>query len=442
LRRAIRDATASYSFRPREKGLTGLAICATLGLFAAGCSGGATPSARHGGGHARASATANGVRLSITPASGSTDRHPNRGIAVTAAGGTISRVVVRTRGDRVTGRLSAAGTAWHSARALNVSRRYTVTATGVGMSGQRVTRTSSFRTFTPAKTFSTRIVEGSHQTYGVGMPIILYFDRPIRNRKAVERALEVRTSKPVVGAWYWDGQCRLAPECLYFRPRRYWRPHTRVSFTAHLNGVKGAPGVYGNHTLKQSFRIGRSVMAVVSTSGHYMNVYRGGKRFARWPISSGRPGDDTPNGTYLTIEKANPVQMTGPGYSISVPWSVRITWSGEYLHDAYWSVGDQGFANVSHGCVNMSPANAETFYKMAAPGDPVKIKGSPRAGQWDNGWTMWFLPWRRYWRGSALNKAVRTGPSGSEFVSPRATARPHRHRTPPPASSSRNRRAA
>jgi Bacterial Ig domain len=202
----MRDGIVSFSFRPRRKGLTGLAICAALGLFAAGCSGGPTPAAGEGGGHARAGAraraTASGVRLSITPASGSTDRHPNRGITVTAAGGRISGVVVRTRGDHVTGRLNAAGTVWHSAWALNVSRRYTVTATGVGMSGKRVTRTSSFRTFTPAKTFSARIVEGYHQTYGVGMPVILYFNRPIRNKRAVERALEVRTSKPVVGAWY------------------------------------------------------------------------------------------------------------------------------------------------------------------------------------------------------------------------------------------------
>jgi lipoprotein-anchoring transpeptidase ErfK/SrfK len=429
-RETIRRATGSFPFRPRPKGLSGLAVGAALSVFVAACSGGSTTPASHDGGHARDRSKANGVRLSITPASGSVDRRPQRGITVTAAGGKISRVVVRTRGNRVRGKLNAAGTVWRSTWALNVSRRYTVTATGVGGSGERVTRTSSFRTFKPAKTFSARIVQGSHQTYGVGMPIILYFDRPIRNRKAVERALEVKTSKPVVGAWYWDGQCRLAPECLYFRPRRYWKPHTRVSFTAHLNGVKGASGVYGNHTLRQSFRIGPSLTVVVNTAGHYMNVYRGRKRFAHWPVSSGRPGDDTPNGTYLTIEKGNPVQMTGPGYSISVPWSVRITWSGEYLHDAYWSVGDQGFSNVSHGCVNMSPANAKTFYKMAVPGDPVKIKGSPRSGQWDNGWTMWFLPWRRYWRGSALNKAVRTGPSGSEFVSPRARARPRGRASP------------
>lgn len=145
---------------------------------------------------------------------------------------------------------------------------------------------------------------------------------------------DTRPDRPVVGAWRWDAR---------------WPEHTHVSFTAHLNGVEAAPGVYGDHTLTQRFQIG------------------------------------SPNGTYLTIEKANPVDMVGPGYNIEVPWSVRFTWSGDYLHDAYWSVGDQGFTNVSHGCINMSPEDAETFYKMAVPGDPVRITGSPRAGTWDNG---------------------------------------------------------
>src|SRR2546427_1171401 len=191
---------------------------------------------------------------------------------------------------------------------------------------------------------------------------------------------------------------------------------------------RGRTGVYGHHTLTQTFTIGPSLIVVASTARHYMNVYRDGKLFAHWPISTGRPGDDTPNGTYLTIEKANPVDMVGPGYNIEVPWSVRFTWSGDYLHDAFWSVGEQGFANVSHGCVNMSPADAAIYYKMADPGDPVRITGSPRAGTWDNGWTMWFLPWKRWVRGSALHRAVRAGPHGSTFVSPRRSHH-HRHST-------------
>jgi lipoprotein-anchoring transpeptidase ErfK/SrfK len=390
-----------------------VAICATLASLAAGCSG-----LTGSGGHASSGAAANGVRLSISPAGGGIDTAPNRGITVKAVRGRISSVIVRTGGDRVSGSLNAARTVWHSNWTLDVSQRYKVTATAGGPSGKRVTRTSSFRTLKPKKTFTARVIEGYGQTYGVGMPIILYFDRPISNRKAVERALVVRTSRRVTGSWYWDDQCRTAPVCLYFRTHRYWRPHTRVSLTAHLDGVEAAPGVYGHHTLSQKFKIGSRLTTVVNTSGHYMNVYRAGKQFAHWPISSGKPGDDTPNGSYLTIEKSNPVEMKGPGYDISVPFSVRITWSGDYLHDAPWSVGSQGFANVSHGCVNMSPADAETYYNMAVPGDPVKIIGSSRAGTWDNGWTMWFMPWKRWLRGSALHKAVHAGPRGSTFVSP------------------------
>jgi len=395
------------------------ALCAALtSLAAAGC-GGAKPvghrasSARNAG---RSGGALTAVRLSITPAGGGVDSTPDRGITVTASGATIRSVTIRTGGDPVIGTLNAAGTLWRSRWALDVAQHYTVIATAIGASGQATTRTTSFRTFTPRQTFTAHIVEGFNQTYGVGMPIVLYLSRPIVYRAAVERSLELKTSKPVVGAWYWDSQCRLAPMCLYFRPRRYWPTHTEVSFTGHLNGVEAAPGVYGHHTLTQTFTIGSSLTVVATTAQHYMNVYRDGRLFAHWPISSGRPGDDTPNGTYVTIEKANPVDMVGPGYNIEVPWSVRFTFSGDYLHDAYWSVGEQGFTNVSHGCVNMSPADAEIYYKMAVPGDPVKITGSPRPGTWDNGWTVWFLPWSRWVRGSALHKAVLAGPHRSTFI--------------------------
>lgn len=252
-----------------------------LALLLAGCSGGQTS----GSGTAGASA----VRLSIAPAGGRTDVKPNRGIVVRAAGGKLRRVVARTGGERVGGKLNAAGTVWHSTWALGVSRRYTVTATAAGRSGEPVTRRARFRTLTPAKTFSTQIVEGYRQTYGIGMPIILYFSRPVANRAAVERALEVRTSKPVVGAWRWDGSCNLAAVCLYFRPRRYWPAHTKVSFAAHLNGVEASPGVFGRHTLTQRFAIGSPLTVAVDTASHYMDVHRDGKLFAHWPVSSGNP---------------------------------------------------------------------------------------------------------------------------------------------------------
>ena len=58
--------------------------------------------------------------------------------------------------------------------------------------------------------------------------------------------------------------------------------------------------------------------------------------------------------------------------------------------------------------------------QMENPGDPVTISGSPRAGTWDNGWTVRFLSWKKLVRGSALGMAVQTGPDGGTFISPSA----------------------
>lgn len=377
-----------------------LVMVAALAL-ATGCSGTGSAKVVH-------------TRLTITPSNGARQVKPGAEVAVAAHLGHLSGVVVSTSGHTVAGQLSSGRTIWHSTGALAMSRTYTVVATAVGVGGKKIRATSSFRTLTPRKTFQATSLEADHQQYGVGMAIVLNFSRPITNRAAVERALSITSSNPIVGAWYWDGNKTVA-----FRPKNYWTSGTKVHFTAALNGVEGANGVYGTRDLHVAFSIGPSLIVRVSTVTHYMQVYYQGQLYGRWPISTGAPGDDTANGHYLTIEKGNPVLMSGPGYhDFPVPWSVRFTWSGNYLHDAYWSVGEQGFINVSHGCVNMSPAHAETYYKLEQPGDPVIVTGSPVQGTWDDGWTWWFLPWNKLLDGSALHAAVLAEPNGSSFVDP------------------------
>jgi lipoprotein-anchoring transpeptidase ErfK/SrfK len=412
------------------------ALALAVSLVVSACTGNTSTTAGSAAGTspARAAAATPSAKpaaptVRITPGDAERGADPAKGITVTAAGGTLKDVTVRTGGDPVTGSYSAGRTAWHSRWTLSVSQSYTVTVTAAARNGTTVTKTAAFRTLTPQQTFTTKILEGYGQSYGVGMPIILYFSHRITDKAAVERALHVTTSKPVIGAWYWDEQCNMAPSCAYFRPRDYWPSGTTVSFTGHLDGVEGAPGVYGHHTLTQSFSIGQSVIAVANTKSHRTQIYVDGKKRYNWPISSGKPGDDTPNGSYLTIEKANPVEMKGPGYDLMVPWSVRFTFSGDYYHAAPWSLGQQGFENVSHGCVNLSPAHAQTYYGLAVPGDPITIKGSPRDGAWGNGWTMWFLSWPQYLKGSALHQAVVAGPDGSTFVNP-ATLPPDTAKAP------------
>jgi hypothetical protein len=193
---------------------------AALALLAAGCTGGGhgtsqASAAAHAGPEASTGATTRAAampRVTITPANGAAQADPSAGITVTAAGGTLTHVAVRTSGDQVAGSLSQGGAVWRSQWALDVSQSYTVTATASGHGGT-VTATSAFRTLTPGQTFSTEILEGSGQAYGVGMPIILYFSQPITDKAAVERALQVTTSVPVIGAWYWDEPCNMAAAC-------------------------------------------------------------------------------------------------------------------------------------------------------------------------------------------------------------------------------------
>ena len=405
----------------------GLAAAAVIALLATACSSGgshSTASPAQSRAQASASAKAHAAELAkdlrITPADGSHGATPSDGITVTAVAGKLTNVAVRTSGDSVSGSLAANGKSWHSTGNLDVSQSYTVTASGTAPSGEKTSKTSTFRTLTPAQTFTTQIFEGYKQTYGVGMPIMLTFSRPITNKAAVERSLELTTSKPVIGAWYWDGD-----QHLYFRPRDYWPAYTTVSFTGHLNGVEGAKGVYGARSLTQSFEIGRSLIAVASTTTHHTQIYLNGKLDHQWPASLGRPSLPTPDGTYLSVEKANPVRMIGGGpagsaghYNELVNYAVRFTYSGSYYHSAPWSVGDQGIINVSHGCVNLPPAAAKTYYDMSIPGDPITITASTAAGKWDDGWTQWFLSWSKYLKGSATGEAVQAGPQGSTFVSP------------------------
>ena len=406
-----------------------IAAAAAIGLLATACGGHAPSPPSPGQAKAQASASAAAVKaraamlaaeLKITPANGSHGVNPSGGISVTATKGKVTNVTVRTSGDPVSGQLGGTGTTWHSNQTLNTSQTYTVTATGTGTGGSKITTTSTFRTLSPTRTFSTEIYEGSGQTYGVGMPIMLVFSRLITNKAAVELSLELTTSKPVIGAWYWDDS-----EHLDFRPRDYWPAYTTVSFDGHLNGVQGAAGVYGAADLTQTFKIGRSLIAVASTTSHFTQIYLNGKLLYNWPISTGRASLPTPDGTYVSVEKSNPVRMIGGGapgsagyYNELVNWAVRFTFSGDYYHSAPWSVVDQGSTNVSHGCVNLPPEDATIYYNMSIPGDPITVTASTAAGKWDDGWTPWFLTWSQYLKGSALGEAVEAGPQGSTFVSP------------------------
>ncbi len=381
---------------------------------------------------------AGAARLAITPRDGAADVRPDLGVVVNVADGTLGDVVVSSsKESSVPGALSPDRTSWRTRWTLTPGRSYVVRATATGRNGGTATASSTFTTLRASQTIAVSDVTPSpDEAVGIGMPIVVSFDREVRNKDRVERALEVRTARPVQGAWRW-----LTDQQLIFRTRTYWRPRQQVTFIAHLAGVRAAKDVYGaqDHTVR--FRIGDSNVSRVDVKNHRMTVTRNGKRVRSVGISAGRGGSwmfTTTNGVHAVMRKASPVVMTSEWmgvtdpadpryYKLTVYEAVQISSSGEYVHSAPWSVWAQGSVNVSHGCVNASPEFARWFYDISQSGDVVTVTGTDRELAWDNGYGFWQMPWNQWLRGGALGRPVTTTPTQTRSIAPRSAS----HRPPP-----------
>ncbi|WP_433172201.1 Ig-like domain-containing protein [Actinoallomurus sp. CA-150999] len=357
--------------------------------------------------------SASPATVTITPANGAADSRPDQPIVVKAAKGRLGDVTVRTDGGQVAGTFDKGHAQWTSSGTLKPATKYTVTATAKNSSGKATTANSAFQTLTPKRTFGIAdITPMPGETVGVGMPLIVKFSDPVYNKANVERAMRVTSSKPAEGAWRWYGN----QEAVY-RTKDYWQPHQTVTLTAHLTGVRGAQDTYGTKDYSQTITIGASHVSTVDVKEHQMKVTVDGRTAKTAPISAGKGGAEkytTTNGVHAVMGKQSPVTMTSgwmgvtnksdPNYySLTVYQAVQISDSGEYVHSAPWSVGSQGKENVSHGCVNAPPDFAKWFYDLSNRGDIVKITGTDRELEPDNGYGYWQLSWADWQKGSALH---------------------------------------
>jgi lipoprotein-anchoring transpeptidase ErfK/SrfK len=353
--------------------------------------------------------------ITLSPAPDSTHARPDKGLVVRVAHGALGRVSAYAGGHRVAGRFTHSRARWRSAWALRPGTVYTVSVAATGPGGT-VTEIGKFRTRPALRELSVAdVVPKDGETVGVGMPIIVTFTAPVRGHRAkaaVERALEVRAERHVEGAWRWVGDTQVI-----YRTRTWWPSHQHVVFTAHLSGVRAGPGLYGTADHIMAFTVGRRQISTVSVPGHVMSVRRDGATVRRIPISAGRGTTweyTTSSGVHLTMDKADPVRMISPHrvkgdpgyYDELIDDAVRISNSGEYIH-AKNNLWAQGRYNVSHGCVNASPAQAAWFYASTLRGDPVIVTGTDRRLRWDNGWGYWQLTWDDWVTGSATDAGLR-----------------------------------
>ncbi|MGC1539393.1 MAG: L,D-transpeptidase, partial [Xanthobacteraceae bacterium] len=122
----------------------------------------------------------------------------------------------------------------------------------------------------------------------------------------------------------------------------------------------------------------------IDKSTQHMTVAVDGQQRYVWPVSTGRPGYDTPGGTFK-INRMDADHFSQEWDNAPMPHSMFFDLHGHAIH-GFFDVKHLG-SPVSHGCVRLAPANATVLFSL------VKAEGmantsvtiSGRAPGGDNG---------------------------------------------------------
>lgn len=199
---------------------------------------------------------------------------------------------------------------------------------------------------------------------GVACPITVTFSEAVTDRQAAQRSIRITAPNRPTGGFTW-----ITDRVAQWQPAHYWPAHTRVKVQVHA--------------LTTDFETGDLVTGVASLSAHTFTVSINDQVIRTMPASMGKPTRPTPVGSFTALEKQRSVVMdsrtigiplnSSEGYLITAQYAVRVTWGGVYVHSAPWSVNSQGNANVSHGCINLSPDNAAWYFDTVHVGDPIIV---------------------------------------------------------------------
>ncbi|WP_026122976.1 L,D-transpeptidase [Nocardiopsis halotolerans] len=380
-----------------------------------------------------------GPRITITPEAGAASVAPDTPVRVSVEEGAVTDVSVEqvpaeaasapeeTGGAgeewEFTGTLSEDGTRWVSDWNLRPGASVTVRATAEDDGGEESEAVAEFTT--EAAVAGRRLELASNfpnsgDTVGVGMPVIVNFDMPVRNKVQVENSMEVTSEHVVEGAWNWTSD-----KTAVFRPQEYWEPHQRVTVDMRLAGVDASEGVYGVENHRLTFEVGRELVATMHVPDHQMRVAVDGEAARTIPVSNGEASErfnTTTSGTHLTMTKHESLVMDAATlgipedspdyYKLDVDWAVRTSNSGEFVHAAPWN--DRiGEANTSNGCTNLRVEDARWFYDTVLMGDVLETTGTDRELEWNNGWGFWQRSWEEWLSHSATGEPDVTDGEGT-----------------------------
>jgi lipoprotein-anchoring transpeptidase ErfK/SrfK len=355
------------------------------------------------------------LALSVTPAKDKANVPVSAEIGLKVDGGEVTSVTLTdAKGKKVAGDLREDGSSWVPGKPLKTKQKYAATVVATGSDGTTKTETTSFTTMgEPGRRTGTGLYLFDDHTYGVAMPVVVEFNPGIKkkDRAAVQKRLFVQTEPAQPGAWSWTP----SGTQVYYRAPEYWQPGTKITVRSAVGGLPTGDNIYGDKDRSATAKIGRSFEMSVDNKTKKMTVEQDGKVVKTMPVSLGKKSTPSSSGTMVVMQKmAETVFDTtdtdgADGYRTEIQYAQRLTWSGQYIHSAPWSVGDQGRRNVSHGCVNVSPSNARWLFDKTLVGDPIVVKGTGDKLAYGNGWTPWDLSWEEFVKGSALKVPANLG---------------------------------
>jgi lipoprotein-anchoring transpeptidase ErfK/SrfK len=328
----------------------------------------------------------------------------DRPLVVRLANGSLTGVTVEDpQGQGLPGDLTADGLAWQSSEPPVPHTAYTVRVSALASDQQPFDQTLNVTSGPPSSVLRATLSPNDNEVVGIGMPAVVALNRAVApaDRSIVEQRLSVTTNPPVEGDWRW-----ITPSRVHWRPATYWQPGTEVSVGSDLQSLK-VSDAWGEGQKTIRFKIGKARVSTVDVATYQMTSTENGQVVNVMPASMGANKWPTHHGIHLVLEKAKSVTMdsstvgiprNGPGgYYRKVAWATRLTWSGEFVHAAPWSQWAQGKRNVSHGCINVSTANAKWFYDFAQRGDIVEVVNSPKKPKlYDPGTSDWNIPWEQW----------------------------------------------
>jgi lipoprotein-anchoring transpeptidase ErfK/SrfK len=378
-----------------------LAVLAALGglVILSGCTSAAGASWQDAGSKPPASVTSP-ITVSA-PADKATQVSTATEVAFTAPKGSAATVTLTdSSGGTVPGSLRADGSAWVPDKQLRYATSYTAT-----ISAGSATKKVSFTTMDKPGNLvevSTPLSDGG--VYGVAMPLVFTFAKPVAKdqRAAVEKRLFVHATPDQPGSWNW-----FSPTEVHYRSKDWWQPGTKISVRLATGGLDLGDNGYGADDLTVDASISTDkVVMKTDDNTHTMTVYKNDQVIKTIPISLGKPAKPSSSGNMVVMTKNQSEIFSsddpGDSYSETVYWTQRLTWGGQYIHAAPWSVDDQGHRNVSHGCTNMSTENAQWLFGIDHVGDPYTVENTGVPLTWGDGWTDWNVSFDEYQKGSAL----------------------------------------